>query len=97
MVVQAIELRTQESRPSWATHPVATLYVSKSCLIQREGTRIEGEREEGEQEGRREEGGEEGRKTAVEDEGGGVISDKGIRQTKNWGGEHLSPFIVNLT
>lgn len=58
--------------------PSSHLYVSKSCLIQREGTRIEGKREKGEKEGRREEGGEDGRKKVAEDEGGRVISDKGI-------------------
>lgn len=53
-------------------------YPPSSYLIQREGTRIEGEREKGQKEGKREEGGEEGRKKVAEDEGGRVISDKGI-------------------
>lgn len=56
--------------------PSSYLSVSKSCLIQMEGTRIEGEREKGEKEGRREEGEEEGRKKVAEDEGGRVIAIK---------------------
>lgn len=68
--------------------PSSYLYVSKSCLIQREGTRIEEEREKEEKEGRREEEGKEGRKKVAEDEGGRVISNKGINKLdkeRGWG------------